>query len=98
MRENIHFVDHHRHSVLAMLGLGAVDPYGRCIVDHDSVCWCCCRGSGHGHKAGVETYCAWGVQGEGLARLGKGGLSDGMVGGRELELHHVADFGLNVVG
>ncbi len=80
-----------------MLGLGAVDPYRRSIVNHDGVCWCGCRGGGHGHETRVEAHCTGGVQGDRLAWLREGRLRDGMVVGGKLELNHVAYIGLDVV-
>lgn len=98
MGEDILLVNDHGHSVLAMLGLRAVDPYWRRVVDHDGICWRCRGRSRHRHEARVETRCAGLVQSDRLAWLGEGGLRDGVVVGRELELHHVADVRLDVVG
>jgi hypothetical protein len=63
-------VNDHRHSVLAMLSLGAVQPHWSCAVDLDGICRCL-RGSGcYWHEAGVDTSdirvegdrLAWGVE------------------------------------
>ena len=81
-----------------MATLRAVEPDGRCVINHDGVCRCRGRGARYGHEARVETHRAWGVQRDRLAWLREGGLCNGVVVGRELELHHVADVRLNVVG
>lgn len=80
-----------------MLALRAVDPHGGRAVDHDGVGGRGGRGGGDGHEARVEASRV-GVQRDGLARLVEGRLRDGVVGGCELELHHVALGGDEVVG
>ena len=81
-----------------MLPRGAVDPDGLGVVDHDAVRVDDSRG--HGGlcvlEPGVETR-GVAVQADGLAGLVEGGLGDGVVAGEELELHHVAHGGLEVV-
>jgi hypothetical protein len=77
--------------------LRAVDPDGCGIVDGDGV-----RGgiSGtrcYGHEAGVKASDI-AVHAYGLAWLVKGGLRNSVVASSELELHHVAHSGLDIVG
>ena len=98
MTSDLLLINDHSHPLLAMAGLRAVDPDGRRVINHDGVCRCRRRGAGYGHEAGVETDCAGHVERDRLAWLCKGGLCDGVVIGRELELHHVADVGFDVVG
>ena len=91
-------INHHNHPLLAMASLRAVEPDGRRVINHDCVCRCRGRGARYGHEARVETHCTRGVQRDRLAWLRKGGLCDGVVVGCELELHHIADVRLDVVG
>lgn len=81
-----------------MHSLRAINPNRVRGVDHDRVRRRCRRAARHGHETAVETSCAGCVHGDGLARLREGGLCHGVVVGRELELHHVADGGFDVVG
>lgn len=83
-----------------MASLGAVDPERGGVVDLDGV------GGDHasglrgsdGHEARVEASHVAHDAVDGLARLVEGGLGDGVVASNELELHHVACSGLDVVG
>ena len=81
-----------------MLALRAVEPDRRRAVDHHGVGWHLGCPHRHGLEAGEE---ARGVRHDvvdGNARLGEGGLGDGVVASHELELDHVAHGGLDVVG
>lgn len=94
-------VNNHRHSILAMLSLRTIQPHWRRVVDHNGICRCRHLRSCHGHESRIDTHCPWAVQSEGLAWLIEGGLRDGVVGGRELELYHVSyccDDAVGVVG
>ena len=80
-----------------MHSLGAIQPNRRCVVNHDRVCWrrrCC---GGDWHEPRVEAGGARHVHCDGLTGLREGGLCHGVVVGRELELYHVADIGLDIV-
>lgn len=80
-----------------MHSLGAIQPNRRCVVNHDRVCWrrrCC---GGDWHEPRVEAGGAGHVHCNGLTGLREGGLCHGVVVGRELELYHVADIGLDIV-
>lgn len=83
-----------------MLALGAVHPDGLGVIDRDGVD----RGHSHGGagggrlEPGVEARDVLVVQGDGLAGIVKGRLRDRVVACDKLELHHVADGGLDVVG
>ena len=85
------------HAALAVLALRAVVP-DRCSgVDHESIGGHLLCSRGHELKAGEE---ACGVRHDHVdwhAWVGKGGLCDGVVAASELELHHVAHVGLDVV-
>lgn len=70
--KDILLIDDHGHSVLAMLGLGAVDPYWRGVVDHDGICWRCHGRSRYRHEARVETRCSSLVESDRLTGLGEG--------------------------
>lgn len=80
-----------------MLALRAVQPEGRLARDHDGVGRHGGVGRGHGHEARPEASPNVGA-GQGLAGRIEGRLRDGVVLGRELELHHVADGGFEVLG
>ena len=94
--ENLLLVDHHGHSRLAMLGLRAVNPHGIGVIDQDGEGWNLSGIGGNGHESGEDTGDG-GVQGDGLAWVVEVGLRDGVVLWHELELHHVACSGDNVV-
>lgn len=81
-----------------MLPLTAVQPHGRGVVDHDGVRGC--RGSRErgGHEARVDALDGRGDVLDGRAGRVKGRLRDGVVGGCELELDHVAYSGFQIVG
>jgi hypothetical protein len=94
---NLLDVNDHSHSILAMLSLGAVKPHGCRVVDQNGICRslggsCCNR-----HEAREDTGNV-GVQGDRLARSIEGRLSDCVVCGRELELHHISHCGCDRVG
>ena len=79
-------VDNHRHSLLAMLGLGAVDPDRRGVIDgHLEDIGLKRHVSGASNKIGIsytfrfremESGKDASVRLDGYARLGEGGLHD----------------------
>jgi len=80
-----------------MLSLGAVKPHGSRVVNLNGVCrslGCSCC---YWHEARVDTGDV-GVEGNRLARGIEGRLSDCVVCGRELELHHISNCGCDRVG
>lgn len=92
-------VDDHGHAGLAMLALGAVQPHGFGVLNHDGV------GRDHalggtgsdGLVAGEEASDGGVVLVDRSARVVKVGLDDAVVTSTELELDHVASGGLHVV-
>jgi hypothetical protein len=98
VERSLHFINHHHHPILTVLALRAIDPDRRRVVNHNRISGRCRRGARYWHETAVETLRAWGVHGDRLAGLREGGLRDGVVVGRELELHKVADVGFDVVG
>lgn len=93
-------VDDHDHAVLAVLALGAVQPHGVGVVDHDGVDGHLAHGGagGKGNIAGVDAGDVLDEVVDGRARVVEGGLGDGVVAAHELELDGIADGGLDVVG
>lgn len=96
-RESLLLVDDHGHAGLAMLGLRAVDPHGRGGINEDSISRDLRIGRRNRHETG-EDACDARVQGDRLAWVVEIGLRDTVVLGHELELHHVAFGGDDVVG
>lgn len=94
---NLLLVDHHGHSTLAMLALGAVEPHRGRGIDCDGIGRDRSSISLHTHEAGVDAS-EVGVRGKRLAGLIEGRLSDGVVCWGELELNHVTHSGDDVVG
>jgi len=96
---NSRLVDDHDVTVLAVAVLGAVDPDGSGAVDHDGVDGDHAHGGagGDGQEARVEARHV-AVRRDGLARVVKGGLGDGVVARGELELHRLAGGHAQVVG
>lgn len=93
-------VDDHDHTALAVTALGAVEPDGAGVVDHDAVDGDLTRlhGVHGGDVASVDTD-GRSVNGrDGSAGLVEGGLGDGVVSSHELELDHGADGGGDLVG
>lgn len=82
-----------------MAALSAVDPKGVGVVDHDGVNGAHAHGLAgrRGDEARVEASSV-GVLRDRLAGLVEGRLGRGVVSSKELELHHVAYRGLDVVG
>jgi len=82
-------VNDHRHSSLAMLSLGAVQPHGRGAVDHDGVggCQSCCGCYGHESRKDTSHI---GGQADGRAWRGERRLGDCVVCWGELELDHLS--------
>lgn len=80
-----------------MLSLRTVHPYWRRRIHHNSIRRHSRRRSAHRHEPGVEARSV-GVETDRLAWLIKGRLCDGVVCWCELELHHVALGGDDVVG
>jgi hypothetical protein len=95
-RESLLLVDDHGHAGLAMLGLCAVDPHGRGGINEDSKSRDGRISRLNGHET-REDACDAGVQGDRLAWVVEVGLYDRVVLGHELELHHVAFGGDDVV-
>ena len=81
-----------------MAGLGAINPNGRRVINQNSIRRRRRRARTNWHKTAVEASDVKGVEGDGLAGLREGGLGDGVVVGRKLELDEVADIRLDVVG
>jgi hypothetical protein len=73
-----------------MLSLRTIQPDRRGVVDLNRICRRRLRRSSHRHESRIDTHCAWAIQSDGLAWLIEGGLRDGVVGGRELELYHIS--------
>ena len=94
--KSILLVDDQVHAFLAMGGLRAVYPDRGGVVDGDGVGGGVGGAGGHGHEAREEARHV-AVAGDGLAWLVEGRLRDCVVARRELELHHVAYGGLDVV-
>lgn len=92
-------IDDHDHAALAVLALGAVQPDGLRVVDHDGVGGDHARllGRGCGLVAGVEAGDVGHDGADGSARLVECRLCHGVVACHELELHHLARVGLDVV-
>jgi len=81
-----------------MRALGAVQPHWRSVVHHNRICGCHLIGGLDGHVARVDARYVLHDVGDGHAWGVEGGLRDGVVHGRELELHHVSNLCLDVVG
>jgi len=95
--ESILLINNHRHPILAMLPLRTIQPHGRRIVNCNRISRRHRRRRSYRHEARVDTRCVT-VHSDRLAWVIEGGLRDSVVGGRELELHHVTDGGDDVVG
>lgn len=91
-------VDDRDHTTLAVLALGAVQPDGLGVVDHDAVGWdhAGILGRGGGLVAGVEAGDVAHNGIDGLAGLVKRRLCDGVVACHKLELDHLTRVGLDV--
>lgn len=90
-------VNDHGHASLTMLSLRAIQPHRCCAVNQHCICRCRCAGGGYRHETRVDTGDV-GVLCDRLAGSIEGGLCDGVVVGCKLELDHIADGGLDVVG
>lgn len=93
---NVLLVDDQSHAALAVRASGAVEPHGGLVLDRDGVGRdLALVGAGiDGHRARVDTV----VSVHGGADVVEGGLRDGVGASPELELHHVANSGLDLLG
>jgi len=98
-RSNSLLVDDHNHAILAVLALGAVQPDGLGVINHDGVSGYHARllGRSGGLVAGVEAGDVGHHGADGSAGLVESRLCHGVVACNELELHHLARAGLDVV-
>lgn len=99
-RRNLLFIDDQGHALFAVRTLAAEEPHRLGVVDHDGEDGNLALGNAGGdglvrredaQGAGVDLL-------DGLARVVKVGLGDGVVASEKLELDHGARLGLDLLG